>query len=241
MAAQIQSRNRFPNRCRPNRTSGPHDCCLVIKDPPKKPDPAIYSQTEQLLLGVNPTWDSPDITTNTFGGLLNETRVKVRNLSSTTSAANVLVHFFTSAFGIGMKRTQETSRVVNLSPGEEAELFFPLRQEILNGDQEIGAYIAIAHPHDEKLINNKGAQIARQAFTSQAGRILQFKFRVLNQVAAARQITLGILSNELSASGSKKGSRQKRGQEQEKGSKKGSIVFINIYVYSRHGGHGVKS
>lgn len=200
MAAQIQSRIRFPHRCHPDRMSGPRDCCLAVKDPLKKPDPAIYSQIEQLSIGQDPSWNSPDITTNTFSQLLDETRVKVRNLSSTTSAANALVHFFTSAFGIGMRRTQETSRVVSLSPGEEVELLFPLRQEILNGDPEIGTYIAIEHPHDETLINNKGAQISRGVVTSEAGRTLQFAFPVLNQLAVTRQITLSVLSNELSAS-----------------------------------------
>jgi hypothetical protein len=40
--------------------------CYTSTTPPLKSDPAIYSQEEQLALGQEVTWDSPDITTNHF-------------------------------------------------------------------------------------------------------------------------------------------------------------------------------
>ena len=53
------------NWCQPVRREPPPRCgCLKLDDPPKRPDPAIYSQAEQLSLGLAPTWNPEDITTN---------------------------------------------------------------------------------------------------------------------------------------------------------------------------------
>ena len=46
------------NWCRPTRRYPPSHCtCLKPDEPPKRPDPAIYSQAEQLSLGLAPTWN----------------------------------------------------------------------------------------------------------------------------------------------------------------------------------------
>jgi hypothetical protein len=43
-------------------------CCISTRDVPiEHPDLAIYSQDEQLSLGIMPSWDNPDITTNNWG------------------------------------------------------------------------------------------------------------------------------------------------------------------------------
>ena len=89
------------NWCRPTHRYPPSRCtCLTPDDPPKRPDPAIYSQAEQLSLGVAPTWNPDDITTNQQRPwkLLLESTAVVRNLSTEASAINTLVHFYHVAF-----------------------------------------------------------------------------------------------------------------------------------------------
>ena len=189
------------NWCRPIRRYPPGCTCLKPDEPPKRPDPAIYSQAEQVSLGLAPTWNPDDITTNQQRPwtLLDESTVKVRNLSTSVSAVNTLVHLFTSPFGIGTQRTLLSSQVVNLAPGAEATLIYPMTAALLAGDPRIGAHVAIEHPHDSKAINNRGSQTVFSVFTTDVGRNLHFDFPVVNNAGVARQITLAMLPNALGA------------------------------------------
>lgn len=180
-------------------------CCCVAVDgpPPQRPDLAIYSQEEQLALGVPPTWDSPDILTNYWSPfrLMPEVNVSVRNLSATAFAANAQIALFISQFGIGMPQSLLSAIVVSLAPGQSTTLLFPLTQAILNApDQRIGTYVRITHPSDIHLINNKGAQLLADAYTSAVGRSFAVTFPVMNPLATAQQITLSVLPNVLNAS-----------------------------------------
>lgn len=150
-------------------------------------------------LGISPTWNSPDITTNFYSPfeLFVEPEFKIRNLSATASAINTLVHVSTSPFGIGMQRTPLSTKVVNLAPSQEVTLLYPLPQSLLNGDQKIGVYVQIEHPHDKNLLNSRAAQIIFAVHTTEVGRSFSVQFPVLNQSGAARQITLSVLPNDL--------------------------------------------
>jgi len=176
--------------------------CYTPAKPPEKPDPAIYSQEEQLALGLEVAWDSPDITTNHFSPwrLFEEPEVKVRNLSPDTNAINVLVNFYTSLFGIGTSRHFLSAQVVNLGPQQEALLTYPLSQEIINGDQRIGVHVIIEHPYDSNRDNNRGSQVVSGAYTSEAGRQQTIQFPVVNSTANHSQINLSVLQNDVSAS-----------------------------------------
>jgi hypothetical protein len=190
------------NWCRPTHRYPPSHCaCLKPDEPPKRPDPAIYSQVEQLSLGLAPTWNPDDITTNRQRPwtLLLEATAIVRNLSTEVSAVNTLVHFFTSPFGIATQRTLLSSQPVNLAPGAQTTLVFPMTQALLAGDPRIGAHVVIEHPHDSKAINNRGSQTVFGVFTTDVGRNLQFDFPVVNNSGAARQITLSLVPNSLGA------------------------------------------
>ena len=196
----LQSRDRRPwCRPRPQRKPG---CCIQPEIPPQKPDLATYSQQEQVALGVAPTWNSPDITTNNDfpWKLLPAVQLVVRNLSPQASAVNALVTLSTSPFGIGMQQTPLSSQKLNLGPGQQATLSFPLTAALLAGDQSLGVYAAIEHPYDSKLINNNGAQVAQGVLSSAVGRSPSLVFPVLNSTGAPRTITLSVLANSLGAS-----------------------------------------
>jgi hypothetical protein len=170
--------------------------------PPDRPDLAIYSQDEQLALGVGPTWDNPDMVTNFWNPfkLLPETSVTVKNLSPKASAVNGQVSLYTSEFGLGMPQTLLSSKAVNLGPSQQAVLLFPLSQAVLGlADQRIGTYVRIDHPYDANPINNTGSQLIADAYTSAVGRALSVTFPVRNPLASPQQITLSALPNELSA------------------------------------------
>jgi hypothetical protein len=177
-------------------------CCISTRDVPiEHPDLAIYSQQEQLSLGVIPSWDSPDIVTNDWGPfrLRKEALVTVRNISS-TPAANALVHYYTSPFGIGMRRTLKQSRQLSIGGGQQVDLNFPLDQETLNGDQRVGVHILIEHPRDNHSINNFGSQVHNGAYTTESGRNFTVQIPVFNDAAVSRVIYFSILPTNMQAS-----------------------------------------
>jgi len=188
--------------CRPPRPDRPSDCCcLILKNPPELPDVATYSQEEQLSVGLAPTWNSPDITTNTFPPmkLLAEATVLVRNLSPKVTAVDAAVRASTSPFGIGTVRTALSTQLMTLLPGGATLLRYPFTQAILQGEQSIGFHIDIDLSVDERMINNRGSQTAHAFATSVDGRSYSVQFAVRNPLTAPQQITLAALANDLGA------------------------------------------
>jgi hypothetical protein len=176
-------------------------CCIAISQPPERPDLATYSQDEQFALGLEPSWDSPDILTNSWSPwrLLPETSVRVRNLSPKASAVGLLVALMTSPFGLGMERTAAAAQKLSLAPLQEERLLFAMTQATLAGEQRLGVHVAIEHPSDVHLLNNHGAQIACGEVTSAVGRSPRLSFPVRNPLAISQQISLSVLPNNLSA------------------------------------------
>ena len=198
MALQIAAvRERVP-WCKP-RHDRPATCCVRVSTPPDRPDLATYSQLEQISLGVAPSWNSPDITTdNDFPWtLLAQASVVVRNLSATASAVNALVNVSTSAFGIGMPRTPLSAQQISLGPSSQVTLNYPYTPAILAGDASIGTFVDIQHPYDSRLINNTGAQTLKGVTTTNAGRAIAFSFPVANQQAGPRTISLAVFTGTL--------------------------------------------
>jgi hypothetical protein len=182
---------------------GGSSCCIPARDTPiDTPDLAIYSQLEQLANNLEPSWDSPDIVTNDWGPfrLKPEASVKVRNLSATTPAVNGLVHYYTSPFGIGTRRTLRLSQLITLGPLQEVELLFPLHQEMLSGDPRTGVHIEIEHPTDGNLINNAGSQVHDGGFTTESGRSFTVAVPVVNDSPMSRTIALSLMATDLTAS-----------------------------------------
>lgn len=193
-----------PTWCWPSPGLDPDSrhCCVQTEQPPRGPDLATYSQDEQFALGNAPTWDSPDIITNFWNPfhLEPEAQVTVRNLSPDVSAVNAQIAVFVSSFGIGMQRSMLSSLTINLAPGQQQTLLFPLTQALLNAaDQRIATFVVITHPYDVKLINNRGSQLLADAYTSNVGRSFSVTFPVLNNSASAQSIALSALPNAISA------------------------------------------
>lgn len=193
------------SRCRPSRRSDPRGCCFYLgkDDPVEYPDPAIYSQAEQLALGNIPDWDNPDITTNNWEPfrLMPESQVVVHNLSPTVSSVNTLVHFSISPFGIGMPRTIIATQRVSIPPASQAQLSFPLPQAVLQGDQRIGVYVHIEHPGgDMNYQNNDGEQVHDGSYTTDSGRVFDLVIPVYNDSNFARAILLSVMPTDIVAS-----------------------------------------
>ena len=188
------NRDIFCNR--PQRRRQKNSCCLQVKTPIDRPDPAIYSQKEQFSLGVQPTWNSPDITTNFIGQnkLLPEAQVTVYNRSATASAIGVQVNAFVSRFGIGFSRTPIGASIINLNPLQTQVLPIPFPQVILRGEQRISFFVRLEHSSDSTLINNEGAQILDALATSQQGRTINTSFIVRNPLSVPQNIQVQILS-----------------------------------------------
>lgn len=195
-ARRRQSRCACGGRPRPR----PGRCGCILLDPAevRHPDLAIYSQTEELSLGRQPTWDSPDILTNNWGPfrLMDEATVVVRNRSD-VPAANGLVHYYTAPFGIGTPRTLLQTRSISLAPWEELSLLFPLDSVTKSGDPRVGVFVELHHPHDDNDPNDRGAQVHDGAYTSEVGRSHQIQIPVVNDSNFTREIRLDLLPGPL--------------------------------------------
>jgi len=176
-------------------------CVNVLDTPINTPDLAIYSQAEQTANGALPSWDNPDIITNDWGpfSLRLEAEVKVRNLSATTSAANALVHFYTSPFGIGTRRQLRLTRVVSVGRSQQVQLLFPLHQEVLGGDPRVGVHVVIEHPTDRRKTNNAGSQVHDGGYTSESGRAFNVGIPIFNDSGVSRPFQLSVLPTDLLA------------------------------------------
>lgn len=104
----------------------------------------------------------------------------------------------TSAFGIGLQQTPLSSQKLNLAPGQQQTLWFPLTPALLGGDQSLSVFTTIEHPFDTKLINNRGAQAVKGVMASEVGRNAALMFPVQNSTPAARGMTFSVLANSLS-------------------------------------------
>jgi hypothetical protein len=175
---------------------------VVVSIPPKLSDAAIYSQTQQLSLGIPPDWNSPDITTNNDipFTLYTAIQVTVHNLSNSVPAINVLVHAYTSAFGIGLPQTYLSTQVVNIAPSGSVNLSFPLPQNILNAGPQIGFFIELEHAYDLTQINNSGCQVISGHDTAAFGRNYVVPIPVCNNSSNNMQMKFAIMPNNVVAS-----------------------------------------
>ena len=182
--------------------SGCKSIYLDTNQPVDKPDLAIYSQIEQLSKGIVPSWDNSDILTNHWNPfrLMLEAKVTIHNLSATASAMNALIHYYISPFGIGTKRTLMLTKKTNIDAGQSVDLYFPLAQSTVNGDQRVGVHFLIEHPHDSNTINNFGSQVHDGSYTTESGRSFSLQIPVFNDSNFTRQINLSIMPTDLLAS-----------------------------------------
>ena len=113
--------------CRPLRRMRRSHCkCISTDKPPKRPDPAIYSQWQRLTQGVAASWESPDIKTNWWEPwrFMDSVEVTVRNESNEASAVNTLVQVSWAPFGIGTTFSPLGAQLISLglAPDEKTML-----------------------------------------------------------------------------------------------------------------------
>lgn len=180
---------------RPQKRPDRHGCCVRPDTPVDKPDPATYSQPQLLALGQQPTWNSPDVTTNHWGPfrLMAEAEVTIRNLSPKASAIGVKTNVAVSRFGIGYSRTPIVTVAANLPPSAERKLLVPFPQWVMNGEQRIGVHVTLEHSADMDTSNNYGAQIHEGFYTSDAGRSFTATLPVRNPLAISQSIQVAVL------------------------------------------------
>jgi hypothetical protein len=198
LSAGITTLNRERACPRPRPRPAPPSCCIETDTPIDRPDLAIYSQAEQFAAGGQPTWNSPDITTNFVGAdkLMPEAEVTVRNLSPSASAVGANVHCFVARFGIGFPRALIGTSVVSLAAGAQKKLKVPFPQAVLAGPQRIGFHVRIDHPSDPVNINNAGAQVIDAFATSKQGRVINTAFLVRNPLSGAQAVTVQQLGTQ---------------------------------------------
>jgi hypothetical protein len=188
----IKKRSLCP---RPRKRPDRHGCCVKSDTPVQRPDPAIYAQLQLLSLGQDPSWNSPDITSNHWSPfrLKAEVGVVIRNLSTAASAVGVKANVAVSRFGIGYSRTPILSVTTNLAPSGEQSLVIPFPQWVMTGEQRIGFHVTLEHSADLDASNNYGAQTHEGFYTSEAGRSIATTLPVRNPLATSQLIQVAVL------------------------------------------------
>lgn len=177
-------------------------CCISTDTPPKRPDPAIYSQPQRLALGQLTSWESPDIQTNWWDDwrFMDAIEARIHNESSDSSAVNVLVQMRWAPFGIGTTFTSLGDQMINLGLAPDAKLIsFPTSAALRELGNDVSIEVSISHPHDKDASNNLGYQAIHGVRTSQVGRSPTMSFAVRNPSAATDTITLAVLANDIGA------------------------------------------
>ncbi|MBN8211943.1 MAG: hypothetical protein J0M09_03415 [Xanthomonadales bacterium] len=192
---------RNDNRCewRP-KPKRPHCKCISTDQPPKRPDPAIYSQRQRLSQGLSTSWESPDIQTNWWDDwrLMDSILVRVHNESNEASAVNTLVQVRWAQYGIGTVFSSLGDQLISLGYAPDAkDLAFPINGAVRALGNDVSIEVRISHPHDKVADNNLGYQAIHGVRTSQVGKSPSKQFAVLNASAATETITLVVLANDI--------------------------------------------
>lgn len=188
------------NLVRPSRPARCH--CLSTDKPPRRPDPAIYSQLQRISQGLSVSWESPDITTNWWAPwrFMDNIGVIVHNTSMEASAVNVLVQVSWAPFGIGTQFSHLGAQMINLGIGPSSQnLNFPINQAIRDLGNDVSIRVDISHPHDKDPENNLGLQGIHGVLTSESGKTPSMKFAVVNQSANTETINLVVQPNDIGA------------------------------------------
>lgn len=194
---------RNDNRCdwRP-RPKRPHCTCIHTDKPPKRPDPAIYSQRQRLSQGLATSWESPDIQTNWWDDwrFMDSILVRVHNESNEASAVNTLVQVRWAQYGIGTTFNPLGDQMISLGYAPDArDLSFPINDALRALGNDVSIEVRISHPHDKVADNNLGYQAIHGVRTSQVGKSPSKQFAVVNASASTQTITLMVLANDIGA------------------------------------------
>jgi len=191
------------NLCSPLvRKWSAHGECITTDKPPKRPDPAIYSQLQRLSQGMTATWNNEDIQVRGLTGFQSDSiEVIVRNKSGECSAVNTLVQVKWALFGIGTVFSSLGSQVIDVGVGipDYKHVFFPINGDIRALDSDVSIQVDISHPHDKDTSNNTGFEAVRMVLTSDEGKSPTMNFPVVNTSAVSETITLVVLANDIAA------------------------------------------
>ena len=196
-AAVGHNDNRCDWRPKPKR---PHCKCISTDQPPKRPDPAIYSQRQRLSQGLSTSWESPDIQTNWWDDwrLMDSILVRVHNESNEASAVNTLVQVRWAQYGIGTTYSALGDQLISLGYAPDAkDLAFPINDAVRALGIDVSIEVRISHPHDKVADNNLGYQAIHGVRTSQVGKSPSKQFAVVNASASTEAITLVVLANDI--------------------------------------------
>lgn len=201
LATRLPTDNIRP--CHPARSERLSRChCISTDKPPKRPDPAIYSQLQRIAQGLNASWESPDIKTNWWAPwrFMDNVEVIVHNESSEASAVNVLVQVSWAPFGIGTPLNPLGAHMINLGVGPSHQVLnFPVSQAIKDLGNNVSIRVDLSHPHDKDPDNNVGFQAIHGVLTSESGKNPSVNFAVVNQSLTNETINLVVQPNDIGA------------------------------------------
>ena len=206
---QVAAAKRL-NLCVPSvRKWRTHCDCMSTDNPPKRPDPALYSQVQRLSQGMTASWNNPDISYwrshSALGivSLLTEVdsiAVSVHNESNESSAVSVLVEVKWAPFGIGTTFSPLGAQVISLGIApDQKRMLFPISDGIRALGNDVSLEVNISHPHDKNAGNNTGFDAVHSVSTLNAGSSPSLAFPLVNTSAVSETITLVVLANDIGA------------------------------------------
>lgn len=192
-------RNDLPPR---PRVSG----CFRPDQPPKLPDPGIYSQRQRFSQGAEVSFQNPDIGMSvSLSPSEGDNEVTARrltvaatNFSDDAPAAGVMVMVEGARWGIAMPRSPVGAFQVDLGPAS-TENARAARTIELEPTTDFGTFfVRVNHPKDRDPSNNEGIEAQRRQNVPNGP--FSFPFTVHNPLQTAVSLTLHLSTDDWDAS-----------------------------------------
>ena len=194
--ARSSDNSPFSRLCAPLLRKQPREeCCFTPTSELRRPDPAIYSQTEIIRrdgINANVTWMNPDIElyAGTPARLMPEATITVHNRSSAVSAAGARADVYAYRFGIGYPRELIGGSQLSIPAAGQTRFMAPLPQRIVLGEQRVGIELRLTHATDLNTGNNIGLHACQVIHTSSVGRNFNVVIPIRNSLSSAQEIYL---------------------------------------------------
>lgn len=172
---------------------------MPLKDPPKRPDPAIYSQELVIASGQTPTWDPDALKCLWVGGdpedlppngqvshLFPTLIAKPQNLGE-AQAVNTVVRAWRSEFGLAQPRIPLPNGMISLPPGATGEVRIAIPEDFAQQFlSPPGLHVELTHPYDKDIGNNRcSSNVTRVRVEGSSARNLVISCPIGNQTGAA--------------------------------------------------------
>ncbi len=180
--------------------------CFRPEEPPRLPDPGLYSQRQRFAAGTAFSFQNPDIGLSTnlaptgdgeFEVTARRLSVRVTNFSMDAPAAGTMVLVEGARWGIAMPRSPIAAYSVNLGPASTDAAIVSRIIDLDPSSDFGGFFVRVSHPRDRAPDNNEGSEAQRRLNLENGP--FSLPFSVHNPLNTAISVTLDVLNTAWNA------------------------------------------